>query len=278
MRLNRQGWDHVVAVVNNRLIFRFATEARDISLLQREIKLVQSIQPHISIPLPNYLYIPDNFSFGGYAMLPGRQMYSYLLRGISLAHKTKIAKQLARFLSELHKIPLKKAQKYVVHPSLRSWWHPELARQRLIKMRRTIFKKLNRREIDWIEHVHKWYFALHHPKIQVLLHGDLAPDHILFNPEESKKITGIIDFGDSEIGDPAQDFNCLWSYGKQFVEIVYANYSGPKDKDFLARSYFPHLMRPAQHMLEVIEQITHPISFEKSRAQLRRNMQWRIPF
>jgi aminoglycoside 2''-phosphotransferase len=43
--------------------------------------------------------------------------------------------------------------------------------------------------------------ALHayHP---ALLHGDLSPDHIL-DDATADRLTGIIDFGDACLGDPA---------------------------------------------------------------------------
>ena len=48
-----------------------------------------------------------------------------------------------------------------------------------------------------------------------------------------KGIAGVIDFSDKKIDDPARDFTELWDYGSDFVNEVYKNYKGSKDKNFL---------------------------------------------
>ena len=55
-----------------------------------------------------------------------------------------------------------------------------------------------------------------------LIHGDLAPYHILF---DGNRITGVIDFGVAGIGDPALDLGSLISsYGESFVCQMGAEY------------------------------------------------------
>ncbi len=57
-----------------------------------------------------------------------------------------------------------------------------------------------------------------YPGQPVLLHGDLSPDHILWDPQ-AKRITGIIDFGDMQFGDPAWDFIYFWEdYNEAFLQ------------------------------------------------------------
>jgi len=56
--------------------------------------------------------------------------------------------------------------------------------------------------------------------VPVVVHGELAPPHIFFDPQKGK-ITGIIDFGEAYIGDPAVElFWLIWSYGQRFVDQV----------------------------------------------------------
>jgi len=56
----------------------------------------------------------------------------------------------------------------------------------------------------------------------VLQHGELAPPHILFD-FEAGHLSGIIDFGEVGIGDPADElFWLIWSYGQTFVDEVVA--------------------------------------------------------
>ena len=61
----------------------------------------------------------------------------------------------------------------------------------------------------------------------VLIHGDFSSEHVLLDLAE-KKVTGIIDFGDAAIGDPAYD---LWE-----SLLPYYNYDG--DETFAERCRF----------------------------------------
>jgi len=63
------------------------------------------------------------------------------------------------------------------------------------------------------------------------------PEHITVNPKTHTH-TGIIDFGDVEIGDPAYDFAFLAKYGKDFLNWVYETYGLSKDPAFEIRRKF----------------------------------------
>jgi aminoglycoside 2''-phosphotransferase len=69
-----------------------------------------------------------------------------------------------------------------------------------------------------------------------LIHGDLAPYHILFDPERSS-ISGVLDFGVSGIGDPALDFGTLiTTYGERWIAQCAAAY--PDLEQYLPRARF----------------------------------------
>ena len=58
-----------------------------------------------------------------------------------------------------------------------------------------------------------------------LIHADFTHHHILFD-NQNKTISGIIDFGDAQIGDPAFDFARLYyDFGREFTTSVYEQYS-----------------------------------------------------
>src|SRR5262249_50701735 len=71
-----------------------------------------------------------------------------------------------------------------------------------------------------------------------LIHHDLNGEHILYNPARGA-ISGIIDWGDAAIGDPAIDFTgLLATYGEDFTERVLAHYQGEVDASFCDRMHF----------------------------------------
>jgi aminoglycoside phosphotransferase (APT) family kinase protein len=67
------------------------------------------------------------------------------------------------------------------------------------------------------------------------IHLDFRGNNLLVDPE-SGRLTGVIDWGNAAIGDPALDFMWLvvWR-GWSFMEAVLSNYSLPVDDDFIQR-------------------------------------------
>ena len=67
------------------------------------------------------------------------------------------------------------------------------------------------------------------------VHNDFCPDHILVDPE-SGRLTGVIDWSDAALGDPALDFVMLvLSRGWDFVNDVVEAYRLPLDTGFHQR-------------------------------------------
>jgi aminoglycoside phosphotransferase (APT) family kinase protein len=77
-------------------------------------------------------------------------------------------------------------------------------------------------------------FAFH----PALIHADLAGEHILCDPATGM-LTGIIDWGDARVGDPALDFTgLLRDAGPAFADAALAAYPGPVDPAFRRRMEF----------------------------------------
>ena len=80
----------------------------------------------------------------------------------------------------------------------------------------------------------------------VLIHRDLGIEHVLHDPATSA-LTGVIDWGDVSIGDPAQDFVGFYrSLGRSFAEQVLASYTPPVDDTFWRRVAFYAGLDPFQ--------------------------------
>jgi aminoglycoside phosphotransferase (APT) family kinase protein len=72
---------------------------------------------------------------------------------------------------------------------------------------------------------------------RVLIHGDLSGDHFLVDGEG--RLTGIIDFADARIADPALDFaGILNELGWRDLERVLEDYTGQVDSGLLRRARF----------------------------------------
>jgi aminoglycoside 2''-phosphotransferase len=66
-----------------------------------------------------------------------------------------------------------------------------------------------------------------------VVHGDLAPYHLCFNPA-AHRLSGVIDFGNAGLGDPAVDLGSLiLAFGEGLlwqIETVYPRMSGLVDR------------------------------------------------
>jgi aminoglycoside phosphotransferase (APT) family kinase protein len=78
-----------------------------------------------------------------------------------------------------------------------------------------------------------------------LIHQDLSPEHLLADPQTGR-LTGIIDWTDAMLGDPARDFVFLVGWrGWPFTEGVLRHYQVPLDPGFRDRlSFMARLLTP----------------------------------
>jgi aminoglycoside 2''-phosphotransferase len=84
-----------------------------------------------------------------------------------------------------------------------------------------------------------------------LIHGDFGASNILWS-SDTGKISGIIDFGGSGIGDPAYDFaGLLSSYGEDFFNRCIDQY--PNGKEIAERVHFYKSTFALQEALHGIE-------------------------
>jgi aminoglycoside 2''-phosphotransferase len=147
--------------------------------------------------------------------------------------RTRCAGQVARFLNELHSIDLEQAEKCRI-PQIN---YREKYTDLLERIRETQFRVLEKADFEDAENELEFYLeSVDAVNFQpVLLHGDLSPDHVLFD-KSSNHVTSIIDFGDMMIGDAAWDF--LWiyeDYGTDFFARAIAEYVVKDKKKFIER-------------------------------------------
>ena len=72
-----------------------------------------------------------------------------------------------------------------------------------------------------------------------LLHFDYDADHVLTDPATGR-VTGIVDWGDASVGDPAWDFARVWAWqGEKFVSAMMREYGHPLDDGVMDRIRYP---------------------------------------
>lgn len=241
---NVEGWDHYVLILDNKYVFRFPRTEKYLNALMNEILLLEYLKDKVSMPIPRYIYIAKDKSFAGYSLIPGIQLKEKVFKLVSQKTKSLLAKQIANFLSSLHKIPHKSVKKYGTKTVDAKKKYKDL----VFNTNKYIFPRVSQKDQLLIDgYLREFKNYLKFPK-KVFTHNDLYSKHILLG-KNKKYISGIIDFSDRRIDDPARDFTEMWDYGEKFTLEVYKNYKGPKDKNFLKRSMMYYKRIPLWTMI-----------------------------
>lgn len=262
-RVITHGWDHIIIVLDEKIIFRFPKDQDYQDEFQNEIQLLHYLKKKVNVGIPEYNYISKDKSIAGYNMVGGRELTLSRFRKLSASEKDIVAKQLAEFLSTLHATQKSIIAKYNVHTENQEQLYKKLVRD----TKKLLFPRLQKKDIQRIEE----YFAelkeaLGHNYSNALVHNDLAPDHILW--DSKNKQINIIDFSDRAFGDPAIDFSGLFEYGTKFTEKVFKLYSGKKDQQMLKRSQLYFKRIPLSIMKGSMQ--GHPCTFENGYSKFKK--------
>ncbi len=230
IELVNKGGDHLVAVADNMWVFRFPKTERQVKSFSDEIAILKALEEKVSVKIPDYEYVSKEKDFGGYKMIEGEELSIERFEDLSEEEKKTIAKQLGNFLSTVHSLPVKMAESFQLCNS------PKASQSKYINGRREVIAEhIDPELIKKIDGFYKQFLKIEPPNTTVI-HGDLGGDHVLSTPE--KGVSGVIDFGDVAVGDPASDFSFLWSYGEDFLNEVLNHYELEEDADFSNRAHW----------------------------------------
>lgn len=182
------GLDNVAYLVNDELVVRFRRDDQaDVEREARLLRLVETISP---LPVP--AIVDAGRGCLVYRALPGVPL-------LSLADRPEVAAQLGGFLAALHAVPPGQMAELVetddtppaewLAEAVELW--PDLAAHVPAPHRAAVEE----------------FLAAAPPEPEAALvfsHQDLGSEHILIDPD-SGAITGVIDWTDAAIGDPARD-------------------------------------------------------------------------
>lgn len=238
---NSEGWVYFVAEVNDEYIFRFPRGEEADRDLNYEIALLPHLATCLPLSIPQLEFICKGnkgypWQFVGYPKIPGTPLTKPFLDATD-PHKP--ARQLGAFLTQLHNYSVKKAKQAQVRYFNADQWRT-FYKTFYQQVKEKIFPVLSKDLQDKI--TKSWNAFLtkdqHFQFQSVLIHRDLGEEHILWD-QKQECITGIIDWNDVSIGDPAIDFTgILDCYGDAFTETVLTHYQRSLDPTFLDRAEF----------------------------------------
>ena len=238
--LFQEGLVNDVLIVNNEWVIRFTKTEWGKELMAIEDRLMSFLQPKLSLSIPSPVKRAEGVIV--YPHLIGETFFREFWSGADEYGQQALADQMGRFLFELHSIDTSALDWEVPHSYAPATYETWLEiHDRVVEK---VYPLLLSHQIDWVERL--FYPALSIPGFfdvaPALVHGDLAPYHVLFHPEK-KCLTGVIDFGVAGLGDPATDLGSLLNYyGETLVSKIKGAYPN-----------FPELIDRARFYAQAIE-------------------------
>jgi len=227
-RLLGEGGVFYVFETDSGLVWRFLKRPDFAGCLDLEIRLLPELHGVMSLPVPHFEHVSDRAispRFVGYRKIEG---VAFERVRWAACRTDQPLQQLARFLTDLHRFPVERAQVAGLAVSTlderRAQWQ-----HRRDQIHQRVLPLLDERQQAWATRTLSDLLndnALF-DYTPTLCHGDLWAEHILFDPDR-ETLTGVIDWESAQIGDPACDWAALWlDHGKDAVERLLTYYQGP---------------------------------------------------
>jgi aminoglycoside 2''-phosphotransferase len=216
------GEDHVVLLVDDELIFRFPRSPERQVLFAAELRVLAALEGRSGVPVPAYRWIAADTAFGGYRLLPGRELRRARFERLEGSAQRRILGQVADLLNALHALPhdlLADAD-----GGLPAVWSAEDYAVRWRESRSALTAPhVDAGRLARFDRFYEAYARLA-SGIPRLRHGDLTDDHLLLADAEDS-LAGVIDFADASIGDVAADFCFFWSFGAWAPRFLVERYA-----------------------------------------------------
>jgi len=236
-----------VFIVNGEYIFRFASsnipkrESRE--LLLNEIKTLNVLRNHlfVQIPNPEFIDLDSDIPIIGYRKIPGISLNT-CYNDTSTRERESLAVQIASFLEVLHSDKIREIMKNhsKFTPEL---YHKEWS-QFYSRLQDFVYPLLWSDAIYWTESLFTDFLenSENFEFKPCVIHGDFDTSNILVNPS-TLKVTGIIDFEETRLYDPAVDLLFLGE-GIEFLKSLLKSYPRTLDSSIRERMLFQFGRQP----------------------------------
>lgn len=241
--------EHRVFAINETVVFRFPKDAQDVQALMLEKAILSRIHATLPLPVPYPLYSSSGTQkpgevFVGYHFIQGVPLMTETLETIEdVRQRRRLAKQLGDFLCTLHAYPPEYIGVPLPQAERRTDWEGTYreAREKLFPHINTDAQRRFRALFD--EFLGDEGLQDYKP---CLRHGKMAPYNILYN-DESGIVSGVVDFRNASVGDPAVDLAGLLAYGEEFLDWASLMYRFARETQ--RRAVFIHAVEPLRQAL-----------------------------
>lgn len=232
------GWDNYAVAVNDEYLFRFPRRQESLEQIQKEVEVLDILQAELppEIEVPKYLAtrLNSDYPFVYYKMIQGKPLTKELYDSLTEEEKARFVRRIVEFLRILHGIDVGRCKSLKKVDALEKY--QDLYR----RVTEICFKYLTETERAKTKRLFEDYLqdATMRKYAPTVVHNDLSENHILV----TETGIGVIDFGDTDIFDPAMDVSWFYLLDRKLFREIVAEYCGREDADFenrISQFYVP---------------------------------------
>jgi aminoglycoside 2''-phosphotransferase len=240
--------------VDDDRVLRVARHDEAARALAREACAMERIAGLLPLPVPRprFHHLPDAPPFSIHARIPGDELMRDRWDALPDAMQADAAREIAGFLAALHSLSLDAVLACGVPVS-----DPAADARRVLGGFRAALRPLLAADVaarvegafaSYLAGGARWGYR------PAVLHGDFGPDHVMHDAETGR-VTGVIDFGDLAVGDPARDFIYVHEdFGSDVLARILPLYRMESPEAILPRIRFHYLLAATEWALAMREQ------------------------
>jgi aminoglycoside 2''-phosphotransferase len=240
-------------LLNGEWVCRFARHRRAARSLRREACFLPFAARHLplEIPCPRYQAMAGKrqWRVAIHRFIPGDLFTRESFLALDSSNRDHCAGDLARFLNALHGIDPAHAARCGITTADYAQRYLSVDRY----ARRHLIPFLDVPAREYVQRVFGRFLSYEVDNLRscTVLHGDFRPRHVLW---DARRVTlsGVIDFGDIEIGEAAWDLVRLWGeYGSEFLRTFLRHFGTPDRETLVRRVYSFYELDEIQWAAEV---------------------------
>lgn len=234
------GFDNAVYLVNDQWVFRLPRRAIAVELIETEMKILPLLKDRLPLKIPTPVFYGQPSAdfprpFYGHALIAGQPGSSLTF---TQDEYDAAARTLAHCLKVLHAIDIREKNIAGVIP------RPLVARDDYQKLRPIFDRRLRSIELSYdLSGFQKKFDAIcndaqaYTPSSrEVIVHGDMYHRHLIFDKKNS--LAGLIDWGDSSIGNAVSDLGIGYQFFSPHARAVFFEAYGESDQNILNYARF----------------------------------------
>jgi aminoglycoside phosphotransferase (APT) family kinase protein len=242
------GWDSLAFDIDDEWIVRMPRRPEVRAWLRQEAALLPLLAPALPAPVPEVAVLEDKDET---FLLIHRKLHGEpLTAALRSGDKASLARELGVFLAALQAFA-GAAEAGLGQPTAAELVAEEEAFTIRCERVLPLLDSSARRRARALLDSHRSWTPAFDP---VLVHGDLGPEHIL---SRDGAVTGVIDWSDARMGDPAVDFGWpLHGACERFAEALldaYVDHGGRVDDEFRDRALSYHRLGPWHEVIFGLE-------------------------